>query len=239
MEVSIVGLGTVGQSLHRLFPAARLHDPAKGHHDIVRGIAFVCVPTPMGAGGACDTSIVRSVVNHHDADLFVIRSTVPPGTCRTLGKPVVFQPEFLGMTPGHRYASDADVPFVILGGARSHEVADLYRSVLPPDTAYRHTSLEAAELVKYAVNAFLATKVEFANELYDACSATGVEYDELRELWLLDDRVGRSHTAVNPHDRPFGGACFPKDIAALVAWADASGLDLPVVRAAAEANADR
>ena len=239
MEVSIIGHGIVGQSMRKVFPDAAVIDPAQGlAGKVTGGIAFVCVPTPMLVNGACDTSIVREVVTSHEADLYVIRSTVPPGTCASLAAPVVFQPEYLGMTPGHRYESDLDVPFVILGGSPTFTrmVADLYRTVLPSDTAYHHTSLETAELVKYAVNTFLATKVEFSNELYDACTALGIDYDALRELWLLDDRIGRSHTSAG---QPFGGVCFPKDIAGLLGWAQDTGVQLPVIRAAAAANARR
>ena len=176
MDVSIIGYGTVGRSLACVFPGAQIIDPAQGHDGrITGGIAFVCVPTPMAPDGSCDTSIVREVVTSHAAELYVLRSTVPPGTCRSLGVPIVFQPEYLGMTPGHRYESDLDVPFVILGGEpwQTRKVAKLYRTVLPPDTSYHHTDLETAELVKYAVNTFLATKVEFANELHDACAKLG------------------------------------------------------------------
>ncbi len=236
VNVSIIGYGVVGRSMHRLFPNAAIHDPAQGRiESVIGGIAFVCVPTPMNPDGSCDTSIVQSVVAEHDADLFVIRSTVPPGTTRKLGKPAVFQPEFLGMTPGHRYQSDADVPFVILGGYETETVADLYRTVLPTTTAIHHTTWEIAELTKYAVNTFLATKVEFANEMYDLCTRLDVRYDEFREMWLLDDRIGRSHTAVDPSHRGFDGTCFPKDIAALVAWS----ANVPVISAAKEANEKR
>lgn len=235
MNVSIIGYGVVGRSVHALFPDAAIHDPAQGFHEPVSGLAFVCVPTPMRPDGSCDSSLVEAVVAEHEADVFVIRSTVPPGTTRRLPKPAVFQPEFLGMTPGHRYQSDADVPFVILGGYDTEIVADLYRTVLPTTTAIHHTTWEIAELTKYAVNTFLATKVEFANELYDACAKLDVRYDDFREMWLLDDRIGRSHTAVDPTHRGFDGACFPKDIAAFVAWAG----DVPVIRAAATANERR
>ena len=246
MRVAIIGYGVVGQAMADLFPDARIYDPAKGLYTLPDAdIAFVCVPTPEAADGSCDASIVEDVIRKHAPALFVIRSTIPPGTTRALearyGKQIVFQPEYLGMTPGHRYTGDRDVPFVILGGHRvnTDTVADLYRTVLPPETAYHHTDAETAELTKYATNTFLAAKVEFANELYDACVVMGLDYERVRELWLLDSRIGRSHTGVNRHDRGFGGACFPKDIAAFVAWAEGQGSSVPMVRAAMEANRKR
>ena len=244
MTVAIIGHGVVGRSVHALFPDARIYDPRLGTGDEVDNsdIAFVCVPTPMAPDGSCDTSIVERVIEQHQPKLFVLRSTVPPGTSMQLvmrwHKPVVFQPEFLGMTPGHAYQGDRDVPYVILGGARRHTdtVADLYRTVLAPETQFHHTDWATAELVKYAVNTFLAAKVEFANELYDICSELGTDFETVRNLWLLDPRIGRSHTGVNRQDRGFGGACFPKDISALVKWAELYRLDLPLIRAAMETN---
>lgn len=246
MRVAIIGHGVVGQAMAGLFPAALVYDPAKGLYTLPDAdVAFVCVPTPQGSDGSADTSIVEDVIRKHAPALFVIRSTVPPGTTRALelrhGKQIVFQPEYLGMTPGHRYAGDRDVPFVILGGHRvnTETVADLYRTVLPPETAYHHVEPETAELVKYATNTFLAAKVEFANELYDLTASLGLDYERVRELWLLDERIGRSHTGVNRHARGFDGACFPKDIAALVTWAEASGVRVPLLRSAMEANTTR
>lgn len=244
MRVAIIGAGVVGSAMHRLFPHARLYDPKLGNGDRVDNsdIAFVCVPTPMSEDGSADTSIVERVVQQHQPKLFVIRSTVPPGTSMRLlmrwHKPIVFQPEYLGMTPGHAYSGDRDVPWVILGGDRRHTetVADLYRTVLPPETAFHHTDWATAELVKYATNTFLAAKVEFVNELYDICERLGTDFETVRNLWLLDPRIGRSHTGVNRNDRGFGGACFPKDIAALVEWAEGYRLDLPLLRAAMESN---
>ena len=115
-------------------------------------------------------------------------------------------------------------------------MGDLYRTVLPPETAYHHTTAETAELVKYATNTFLATKVEFTNELYDAAIHLGIDFERLRELWLLDPRIGRSHTGVNRKARGFGGACFPKDMSAFIAWAEANNVDVPVIRSARDKN---
>jgi UDP-glucose 6-dehydrogenase len=67
-------------------------------------------------------------------------------------------------------------------------------------------------------NAFLATKVAFANQFYDLARAAGVDYEDVRRLFLLDERVGASHTEVHP-ERGFGGRCLPKDMKSIVAWA--------------------
>ena len=83
------------------------------------------------------------------------------------------------------------------------------------------TKAETAEMVKYLSNCFLATKVTFANEMYDICTAAGVDYDKVCEYALYDARIGKSHLAVpGPDgDRGFGGHCFPKDLAGMIAFA--------------------
>src|SRR5438270_5046903 len=85
-------------------------------------------------------------------------------------------------------------------------------------------------------NCFLALKVAFCNEYYDIAQAMGVNYNELRELWLLDPRVGRSHTFVLPEKRGFDGKCLPKDVAALVQAAKAAGADPMLMEAVITAN---
>jgi UDP-glucose 6-dehydrogenase len=101
----------------------------------------------------------------------------------------------------------------------------------------RQTDARTAELTKYMENAFLATKVAFCNQFYDLAGAMGVDYNELRELWLMDPRIGRSHTWVYPDDRGFGGKCLPKDLAAIIAASEAYGADTELLKAVQRANA--
>lgn len=228
--VAIVGYGAVGRSLHEIFPDAIIYDEplAIGSRDDVGGadIVFVCVPTPSLADGHCDTSVVEQVVGWICSPLIVIRSTVALGTterlARETGKRIVFQPEYgPGETPDHPFASPSSAGWVILGGERRDtvEVADLYKQAFNAELVIQQTTATTAELCKYMENAFLATKVAFCNEFYDIAEATSVDYNELRELWLLDPRMGRSHTFVYPDDRGFGGKCLPKDMRAIVASA--------------------
>ncbi len=82
---------------------------------------------------------------------------------------------------------------------------------------YHSTTSQAAELCKYMENCFLATKVGFVNQFYDIAQVIGVDFDELRRLWLLDSRIKPSHTRMEP-TRGFGGKCLPKDWAPIVGW---------------------
>lgn len=247
-SVAIVGVGAVGKAMRLLFPDAVPYDEPLGlgtREQVNRcRFAFVCVPTPADASGACDTSAVEGVVGWIQSEFIVLRSTVPPGTtdrlAREYGKRVVFQPEYgPGETPDHPYADVRNIPWVILGGPRSWTVpvCDLYKRVVNSGLVIQQTDAATAELAKYMENAFLAMKVAFCNEFYDLAGAAGVDYNELRELWLLDPRVGRSHTWVHPDDRGFGGKCLPKDLSALLSTA--GDLEVPAVllRAIAESNA--
>lgn len=229
-RVAIVGYGAVGQALHELFPDAILYDKPKGigTQQAVNAcvVGFVAVPTPGRPDGRCDLSIVEEVVDWLECDRIVICSTVEVGTtCRLrekTGKRLVFQPMYgPGQTPSHPFRELKNVGWIILGGNRADTipVADLYKDYVGAELEIHQTDSDTAELCKYMENAFLATKVAFCNEFYDLALSWGVDYNELRELWLLDPRIGRSHTFVRPHDRGFGGKCLPKDLDALLAAA--------------------
>jgi len=115
-------------------------------------------------------------------------------------------------------------------------VADLYKTVFSSDIVIHQTDARTAELAKYMENCFLAVKVTFCNEFFDLAQVYGIDYNELRELWLLDPRIGRSHTFVFPEARGFGGRCLPKDIQGLVEAARALGYEPSLLAAAIAAN---
>ncbi|MGD9892324.1 MAG: hypothetical protein AB7R89_19610 [Dehalococcoidia bacterium] len=245
--VAIVGYGAVGRSLATLFPDAAVYDPplGLGRRDEVNRcrFAFVCVPTPATASGDCDTAAVEEAAGWIESEYIVIRSTVPPGTTNRLagrlGKRIIFQPEYgPGETPDHPYRDPHALSWIILGGPRAWTVpvCDLYKTVFNAELAIHQTDAVTAELVKYMENAFLATKVAFCNEFYDLAARDGVDYNELRELWLLDPRIGRSHTWVHPGDRGFGGKCLPKDLQAIVVHAQRRGEPAIVLESVLRSN---
>ena len=221
-SILIVGFGVVGENMRKIFPYARVVDPPRNlvaphiHYDVV----FVCVPTPMLPDGSCDTSIVEKAVRENDAEVFCIKSTVPPGTtdriAEELGKVCVFSPEFFGAT---QHANTVDYDFVILGRQRPRTwlVAAAYKERMTGDFRIAQTDAKTAELAKYMENSFLAAKVTFCQEFYRLARAMGVDYNELRELWLLDPRIGRSHTFVY-EDHPYWAShCLDKDTVAILA----------------------
>lgn len=261
--VGIVGLGHVGTALAQALQAHRCVlrcDPALADSQpparLARacGIVFVCVPTPAGAGGAADMSIVEAVVAElaehtkeragDQAPLVVIKSTVPPGTTQTLAArhpwlPIVMCPEFMREQTGLADLLGASrfvigLPTPAPPAARLALLHAVLRTIAPA-AAIVTTSAATAELVKYATNAFLAMKVVFANQMADACAALDLDYPAFAQALALDPRIGASHLGVPGADgmRGFGGRCLPKDLEALLA---ALGPQLPLLQAVANGN---
>lgn len=233
LKIGIVGFGHVGKSIQALFPDAVIHDPyytaSSSQEDINRcQIVFVCVPTPMTSDGSADTSIVQDVIDWISRDvLIVIKSTVTPGTTDLLkqktGKRIVFSPEYVGESTYYlpEGFQPESWPFVIIGGdpADTKLVMNIHIEKLGPTKIYRQTTTIQAEICKYMENTWLAMQVVFANQFFDIAEASGADYAELRELWALDPRVSKWHTAVFASHRGYGGKCLPKDVAAIHAYA--------------------
>ena len=180
----------------------------------------------MGENGQCDTSLVGDVVSWLSTPLIIIKSTVEVGTTAALsklhGKKLVFSPEYCGESSyWSPYLWDRDVketPFFIFGGEPecTSRCVDFYLQVTGPVKKYIQTSSCAAEMSKYMENSFYATKIAFCYEMAEICHAAGVDYNQVRELWLNDPRINPMHTAVfERNDNPFGGKCLPKDLSAL------------------------
>lgn len=246
-KICIVGYGYVGRSQHRLLSHHHdlgIWDPAAGYgndqcqRDLEScDLAIICVPTPAREDGSCDTSVVEDAVDrvietNQRGCLILIRSTVPPGTTSRLSSihdphhvgRVHFSPEFVVERTGDE-ARDR----MIVGGPRAAEVLTYFERVLPAEARRIVCSSTEAEMVKYMTNAFLATKVAFCTEMSDIAKSMGMDYATLREIWLLDERVGRSHTQVYTDRRGFGGKCLPKDTEALEALAIERGVRTPLL----------
>lgn len=221
-SVLIVGYGVVGGNLHRqVFPWAEIHDPAKGFAvDPAKqyDVALICVPTPNCPDGTVDLGFVLQAVMAVNAKVTMIKSTVPPGTTKRLslqfGKRLVFSPEFEGET----LSSNAGRGFWIFGGEPFDRdlAAEAVKHATNGECRLLFTDTVTAELCKYMDNSFLALKVSFCNEFYRVARRLGVDYNELREAWLLDPRVGRSHTYVFEDAPYWESKCLDKDVPAIV-----------------------
>src|SRR5512139_3329759 len=242
MRILIVGNGIVGNNMHQLFRDADIHDPPKNQFcdpEIKYDVAFICVPTPCAENGQCDKSIVEQAIDETNANIYCVRSTVPPDTCDSIsfrtGKRIVFMPEYYGETV---HANGYNYGFIILGGLPEDTaiVADLFKHINTGELRVFITDRRTAELVKYMENCFLATKVTFCNEFYRIAKKIGVDYNQLRELFIADPRAGRSHTFVYEDAPYYDSKCLNKDIPALITFADMIGIDATLMKAVKETN---
>ena len=265
-KIGIIGKGFVGSAVAHGFSEAtgyqaeiKIFDknPLKSTHSLEElvnssEIVFISVPTPSNKDGSINLDILSgclSEINHMATQLdnfnavYLIRSTVVPGTTRMMQEEfpklkLVFNPEFLT-------ERSANFDFIsqsrfILGGADENikVVSDLYRDRFGDSVSIIITDYESAELTKYVCNTFFATKVSFLNEMYVLSEKVDANWDDVLEGFLRDGRVGNSHSQVPGPDGKlgFGGSCFPKDVQALIQFAESLDVDLSVVKGAWKTN---
>ena len=224
----------------------RFADTADGLRSLLGDVVFVAVGTPMAATGAADLSYVRTVIEQiaesADHDLIVVmKSTVPPGTGRSLVRRLlssasvkigyVSNPEFLreGRAIEDWYKADR----IVLGSDDAdalRTVAGLYKSIEAPLVA---TDVASAETIKYASNAFLATKISFINEMANVSDCVGANIDDVSRGVGLDSRIGPQFLRAGIG---YGGSCFPKDVRALDFISASHGYHFELLKAVIEVN---
>jgi UDPglucose 6-dehydrogenase len=247
MKCGIIGYGHVGTAMHNRFQDAIIYDELKniGTKEEINkcDIVFVCVPTPEAKDGSCETAIVESVILWIESEVIVIRSTVPVGFTAKMvekyEKKIVFQPEYYGETVAHPFADLKNQHWISLGGTREavSQVMLFYQEHITSEIHFYMADSNTVEFAKYMENTFLATKVTFCNEMYDLATKLGIEYNMAREIWLVDPRIGRSHTFVYPANRGYGGNCLPKDTKALVSIGEAVDSDMTLLKSVIAKNA--
>ena len=241
MNIGIIGQGFVGNAVFQKFRnyynvytydlQAKLCNATNEEIFVECDIIFVCLPTPMNKDGSCYTGLVEAELRDLDEKCrfdqnrkktIIIKSTISPGTTAKWNKQfknlnVVFNPEFL--TEANAVSDYENQNRIILGGPRkaTTKLKPIFAKVFPK-AAIIKTDSTYAEMVKYVTNSFLATKVSFANEMYEICNGLDIDYDKVIEYAQYDDRLGKSHWAVPGPDGDFGygGHCFPKDVKALI-----------------------
>lgn len=246
MKIGIVGFGHVGGAMHELFKDAIIYDKFKriGSKEEINtcNATFVCVPTPMMKDGSCDTTAVDEVLAWCESKVIILRSTVRVGYTREMAnklhKNIVFQPEYYGETVAHPFANLSDRSWLSFGGTREaiDLAIDAYKNVINSNVRIYQAPSDEVELAKYMENAFLATKVIFINEMYDVCKKLGLNYNQVREIWTADPRIGTSHTFIYKDNRGYGGSCLPKDISALHQLEKEKGIDDTLINAVIEKN---
>lgn len=208
----------------------------------------ICVNTPSPDGGAADLGQVHSAFAALPPDVpAVLRSTVPPGTssemARCYQREVIFWPEYLGESKFVVDTMDAIAsrPFHIIGAQPSpiaSEWTDLLAETYGPLVRMYRMEPTAAEVVKYMENSYFAVKTVFVNEFRRLCAALEVDWQSVREGWLLDPRIERDHSDAFSGAPGYGGRCLPKDVAAIVAHADSIGAAMPLLKRTQQINAD-
>ncbi len=214
-------------------------------------VIFIAVGTPPSADGSADLSFVKEVgkgIAHHMTSYKVIvtKSTVPVGTGETIREVVkktqkspirfdiVSNPEFL--REGSAIEDFMRPNRVVIGADSDQAIAimkDLYRPLYLIETPIVVTDVPTAELIKYASNAFLATKISFINEIANLCERVGANVQMVAKGMGLDHRIGSKFLHAGPG---FGGSCFPKDLAALIQTGECNGYPMQIASAASRVN---
>lgn len=206
---------------------------------------FLALPTPEGPDGRADLSFIHAVVDELAGvvapdTLFVVKSTVPPGTVASLSKRladrgsagrVVSHPEFL--REGRAVEDFLDPDRIVVGAydaADAARVTALYDGL---DTEVVVTDPTSAEMIKYASNSYLAARLTFVNTLSNLCEAVGADIVDVIKGMGLDHRIGPHFLQPGPG---YGGSCFPKDTIALIGVAEDAGYDFGLLRAVIAAD---
>lgn len=251
--VGVVGNGFVGESISFAFSPTsevKIYDinPLKSLNtldDVMKQeFIFICLPTPMLSDGTQDISFIEDFfgnVIYNENTVFIIKSTVLPGTTESLikkyGHNIVFSPEFL--TERTAKLDMLTQARIILGGEPSltKRVEELFNDRFM-NRHIIHTDSKTAEFVKYMNNTFFAAKVSLMNEYYRLSQLIGVNWDDALYGFASDGRIGDSHLHVPGPDGKlgFGGTCFPKDINALITMAKEVGCNMNVLESAWKTN---
>lgn len=225
----IIGYGVIGSQLDRELKklGSDAYDKYKNidtRRNIVYDVAFICVNTPKTKTELNDISEVRNALLENEADLFIIKSAILPTVSEQLtketGKQIVISPEYYGVT---QHSSNYDFDFTILGGEieNTSKAQQILQTVYDARHRFYHVPFREAELVKYMENSWLAYKVSFMHQFKDIADRYDVNYDRLRELFILDPRVHPSNTFVYNDHEWWESHCYDKDIPAIAEANDA------------------
>lgn len=231
MKLGVIGLGVVGTANYKGFELL-------GHemfsHDIKLNtsikdvlstdIAFVCVPTPSFDNGSCDTTIVKSVVTeldeHEYEGIIAIRSSTVPGFTKSIielfpKRKICFVPEFVR----ERCALDdfiKDHQMLAIGTTDQYVFNKVKEAHGDYPKNVVHLRPTEAEILKYYLNLYAATRVTFANVFYEIAQKMDCDYTAIKNAYIKTGRAGDMYLDVNPDLRGYGGMCLPKDTRAII-----------------------
>ena len=213
-------------------------------------VIFICVGTPPKKNGQSNLNFVDQATKEISKEIkgytvVVSKSTVPVGTSRRIEKilkkrkparmfDVVSNPEFLREGSA---LEDFMRPDKIVIGCRTFKAEKILKKIYKPlNRPYVITNNETAEIIKYANNSFLATKITFINEIADLCENIGAKVETVAKALGLDGRIGPKFLHPGPG---YGGSCFPKDVKSLIYQGNKNSSDLTIIKAVDRANESR
>lgn len=235
MKIGIIGLGYVGSAIawaHRsdevIVRDPKLKDSAELHRFNDCDAVYICVPSPSTEDGHCDTSILESVLkeltfaNIAKDKVLISKVTAPPSVYARLLEQypnLVHCPEFI--TAADHIADYQNSSYFIFGGHKEwcERAKDVVRSAVPlVHDKLLITDIKSASLYKYMMNSYLATKVTFMNDMKALADRYDIDWTEFTNLATWDSRIGYTHLSVPGPDGQYGwgGACFPKDVSAII-----------------------
>lgn len=237
--------------------SCRLHATSDAREAVLNSdVSFVCVGTPSLKNGKLDLSHIEKVAREIGAAIrqkktphvFVLRSTVLPGTTESVALPVLeresgkqcgrdfsvcYNPEF--MREGSAVSDFLNPPYTILGASDSNHLAPLRELYKDTPGNFYETTIPVAEMVKYLSNCYHAVKVVFANEMGTLCKHLGVDADMVTKIFTSDSKLNISSAYLSP-GFAFGGSCLPKDLRAITYRAKELDLKLPLLESLIPAN---
>ena len=244
-KLGIIGAGIIGSAIYKLFSKAFEYDkdliiydpyvePYNTNKEEINDcdIVFVCVPSPHKKYDGLDMTIIEEIISTFNPGMFIISSTMQPGTADMLSekynKRIVVNPEYFGETINHPLTNLSQQSFLILGGEKKDVslAIKLYQKVYNANVRIRKTTAREAEVIKMSENRAAAYKIAQCQELYDVCHAGGVDYDIIREAVYGDDpRFNLWWTFIYEDARGMNSKCIPKDIYGWCKWANDAGVD--------------
>jgi UDPglucose 6-dehydrogenase len=249
MKIGIIGFGFVGQAIgwayrniDLVIRDPKMQDSASLDKFVSCDAIFICVPSPSTEDGHCDTLILEQTLKEllfvtiqNPNVVLISKSTASPSVYKRLQKDysnLVHVPEFL--TQANATVDYANATYCVIGG--EYDWAVKARNILHFGRALVHNkhiivSIETAALYKYMMNSYLATKVTFMNDFKKIADAEGIDIKDLTYLAGYDNRIGTTHMSVPGPDGQYGwgGACFPKDVAAIQMEALDLGVELQLL----------
>lgn len=254
-KVGIIGLGYVGGAVKNWFGRKKsrydlyFYDKYKkigGREEVnCADIIFVAVPTPFDdRKNSYDDSAVEEAIDFiKNGKVVVIKSTILPGRTdffqkKYPKKTIVFNPEFLRAKTANKDFIKPDRQIVGFVNQRGKRAATKILNILPKAPFSKIVKAKEAEMIKYFSNTYLATRVVFANHIYDICKKLGdVNYNIVKECLVQDKRIGNSHFDIfHEGYRGYSGGCFPKDVKAFLQLAKKLDVNVDLIRVADKIN---